>query len=105
MDYVKLYEAVRDEAFAYRRAVGNVAFPAPYMERMKNTLFNHLDEIEAALKFASEAQKQIDVLTVEIESADAELKAKDDEIKSLKAPQGKSRGNRAKIAVVDEFVE
>ena len=96
----ELYEKISDAAFSYRRAAANVAFPAPHVERMKNILFNNLGEIEEALKYAAEAEKQIHVLTVEIESADAELKEKDDEIAALK--KQKKQTTKAKKPDVEQ---
>lgn len=69
----ELYEKIRDNSFNMRKAISNTAVHAPYIERMKNVLYNNLSEIEDALKYASEAEKQIQVLEVELADAEREL--------------------------------
>ena len=92
MGYKELYEKVRDQAFSLRKALGNTVSTASHINQMKNVLYNNLDEIEKALKFAADAEQKIKVLEVEIDSADAELKEKDDEIAALK--EKKSAGKK-----------
>ena len=97
MEIKELYEKISDQAFSLRRALANTANFAPHVERMKNILYNHLGEIEEALKFAAEAEKKIKVLEVEIESADAELKEKDDEIRALREAKPKGKAKKADV--------
>lgn len=109
MGYKELYEKIRDQAFSMRKALGNTVSTAPHINQMKNVLYNNLDEIEEALKFAMDAEKKIKVLEVEIDSADAELQEKDDYIRELKEalekkPNGKRvAGKRAELPVIDEI--
>ena len=71
--YKELYEKIRDVAFTTRRALANTAAPASHIERAKNVLYNNMDAIEDALKYASEAEKQIQLLEVELADAEREL--------------------------------
>jgi len=73
MTMKELYEKVRDNAFDMRRCMSNTTNHAPYIERMKNILFNNLDAIENALKYAADAEKQIKVLELELADAEREL--------------------------------
>ena len=73
MDYKKLYEKIRDVAFNTRKGIENTAAPLRFVEQAKNVLYNNMDDIEAALKFASEAAKQIEVLELELADAEREL--------------------------------
>ena len=73
MEIKELYEKIRDNSFSMRKGMSNTTNHAPYIERMKNVLFNNLTEIEAALKYASEASKQIEVLELELSDAEREL--------------------------------
>lgn len=107
-DYKELYEKIRDMAFAVRNGIANTAVPMRFVEQAKNVLYNNMDGIEEALKFAMDAEKKIKVLEVEIESADAELQEKDDYIRELKEalekkPNGKRvAGKRAELPVIEE---
>lgn len=83
MNYQELYEKIRDLAFSTRRALGNTAVPGPHIERAKNVLYNNMDAIEQALKFAAEAKKDIDLLEVELADAEREI----DELKKPKTTQ------------------
>lgn len=105
MDIQALYEKIRDLSYNLRRGLGNTMNHTPFIEQTKNVLYNNLGAIEEALKFAADADKQIKVLTVEVESADAELKEKDDEIKALKEAADKPVGKRRKLPVVEDGVE
>lgn len=87
MNKQELYEEIRDAAFDTRKAINNTARPMPYVERMKNILYNRMDEIEETLKFAAEAEKQIAVLELELNDAEAELSEKDKQIAELTAPK------------------
>ena len=65
----------------------------------------------SAFNVAIDAEERIARLVVEVESADAELIEKDDEIAALKAklekkPNGKNvAGKRAELKLIDEHVE
>lgn len=73
MNRTELYEKIRDSHFNMRKGISNTNNHGPFMEQMKNILLNNLDEIEDALKFASEAEKQIQVLELELADAEREL--------------------------------
>lgn len=105
MEINALYDEIRDQAFRLHRAIGNVANSRPYVEQTKNILYNRLNEIEEALKFAAEAEKQIKVLTVEIESADDELKRKDDEIAGMRALLEKTPSSAKKKKNVEQDLQ
>ena len=68
-NYQALYEKIRDMAFNVRRGIESTAVPMRYVEQAKNILYNNMDDIEVALKFASEASKQIQVLELELDDA------------------------------------
>lgn len=72
-DYKELYEKIRDMAFAVRNGIANTAVPMRFVEQAKNVLYNNMDGIEAALKFAADAQDQIKVLELELSDAEREL--------------------------------
>ena len=73
MDYKQIYEKISDMAFTVRKGIANTAVPLRFVEQAKNVLYNNMDEIEAALKFAAEASKQIEVLELELADAEREL--------------------------------
>lgn len=73
IDYQELYEKIRDIAFSTRRALSNTAAPMGHVERAKNMLYNNMDAIEEALKFAAGAQKEIQLLEVELADAEREI--------------------------------
>ena len=73
VNYQELYEKIRDVAFATRRAIANTAAPMGHVERAKNVLYNNMNQIEEALRFAADAQKQIQVLELELADAEREL--------------------------------
>lgn len=85
-DYQGLYEKIRDIAFVTRNAVANTSAPGRYVDRAKNVLYNNMDDIESALKFAAEAGKQIALLELELNDAEREL----DEITKKTAPKKKA---------------
>lgn len=97
MECKEIYEKIRDHAFTMRRSIENSARNMQFIEMMKNVLFNNLDDIEEALKYAADAEDQIHLLSVELDDADAELAEKDKEIAELKAalakktPKGKKQ--------------
>ena len=72
-DFNDLYEKVRDNSFAMRKGMSNTQNHAPYIERMKNVMYNNLAGIEAGLKYAADAAKQIALLELELADAEREL--------------------------------
>lgn len=72
-DYKELYEKIRDNVFSMKKGMSNTQHHTPYIERMKNVLYNNLEGIEAGLKYAAEAAKQIELLEVELADAEREL--------------------------------
>ena len=72
-NYQEIYEKIRDMAFATRRAIGNTAAPGGHIERAKNVLYNNMDAIEDALRFAASAAKQMEILEVELADAEREI--------------------------------
>lgn len=107
MNAKELKEKISEQQFKLKKAKTSGMMVAQETDRLRNILVNSLDDILEALDMAISAEDRIECLTVEIESADAELQEKDDEIKALKAelekPNGKKvAGKRAKLPVVDE---
>ncbi len=90
-DYQVLYEKIRDIAFNTRKGIANTAAPARFVEQAKNVLYNNMDGIEAALKFAAEAEKQIKVLEIELADAEREL----DEMTKAKTTQKSKKATKA----------
>ena len=88
MGYTELYEKIRDMAFNTRRGIENTVNPRSFVEQAKNILYNNMDDIEAALKFASEASKKIAVLELELDDAEREL----DQLTKKTAPRKKGKG-------------
>ena len=88
MTYKELYEKIRDYAFTARKNIENGILVTRQVETMKNVLYNNLEDIEAALKFAAEAEEKMLLLETELDDAERELDEKDDEIKKLKAGSG-----------------
>ena len=72
-NYQETYEKIRDIAFVTRRAIGNTAAPGGHIERAKNVLYNNMDAIEDALRFAASAAKQIEILEVELADAERDI--------------------------------
>lgn len=68
-----LYEEIQEAAFNFRKAMSNGIRPQYQVETMKNILFNNLDGIEAALKYASEASTKIVILETELDDAEREI--------------------------------
>lgn len=89
MDYKGLYEKIRDMAFNVRKGINNTAVPMRYVEQAKNVLYNNMDDIEAALKYASDAEHQIKVLELELADAEREI----DDLTKKATPSGKKKGN------------
>ncbi len=87
MEFKELYEKVRSQNFKMKRALGNTAAPGAMIEQTKNILYNNIDEIEAALKYAAEAASTIQVLELELNDAEREL----DEIKKPAAKTSRKK--------------
>lgn len=68
-----LYEEISETAFRTRRGIANTAAPMRFVETAKNVLYNNMDAIEEALKYAAEASQKIRVLEVELADAEREL--------------------------------
>lgn len=73
MNYKELYEKIRDMAFTVRNGINNTSTPLRFVEQAKNILYNNMDAIEGALKFAAEAGQKIQVLELELDDAEREL--------------------------------
>ena len=73
MNYQELYEKIRDVAFTTRRAIANTAAPMSHVESAKNVLYNNIDAIEEALRYAVQAEKQITLLELELNDAEREI--------------------------------
>lgn len=84
-DFKTIYEKVRDVAFNTRKGIANSATPLRFVEQAKNVLYNNMDEIEEALKYASEASDNIRILEVELSDAEREL----DELTKKTTPKKK----------------
>jgi len=95
MDIKGLYEKISEHSFNMRRGIANSVNHAAFIEQMKNVLFNNLDDIEAALKLASEMEKQINVLEVELNDAERELSEKDKTIAELTSKRTTSKKKNA----------
>lgn len=111
MTVKELKQTIEEQAFALKKAKTRGFMVNQETEKMRNILVNNLDDILAALDVAIDAEERIARLVVEVESADAELVEKDDEIAALKAklekkPNGKNvAGKRAELPLIDEHVE
>ena len=105
MTIKELKETLSDQAFALKKAKTRGFMVNQETEKMRNLLVNNLDDIMNALDVAIEAEEKIARLVIEIESADAELAEKDDEIKALKEAADKPVGKRRKLPVVEDGVE
>lgn len=73
MDVKVLYEKISEQNFRLKRVLGNTSAPGGMIEQTKNVLYNNIDAIEEALKYASDAEKQIKVLELELSDAEREL--------------------------------
>lgn len=105
MTIKELKQTLDDQAFALKKAKTRGFMVNQETEKMRNILVNNLDDILAALDVAIDAEERIARLVVEVESADAELAEKDDEIKALKEAADKPVGKRRKLPVVEDGVE
>lgn len=85
MDNLKqLIQEVGDQAFRLRNAKANGIMVKQETERMKNVLLNNLDAIIEALRCAEEAGEQINILNVQLDDAEEDLKKAEAELKALK---------------------
>jgi len=75
MEIKGLYEKISEQNFTLKRVLGNSAAPGAIIEQTKNILYNNIDAIEEALKYAVDAEKNIQVLEVELQNAEDELDA------------------------------
>ena len=105
MTVKELKQTIEEQAFALKKAKTRGFMVNQETEKMRNILVNNLDDILAALDVAIDAEERIARLVVEVESADAELAEKDDEIKVLKEAADKPVGKRRKLPVVEDGVE
>ena len=105
MTIKELKQMLEEQAFALKKAKTRGFMVNQETEKMRNILVNNLDDILAALDVAIDAEERIARLVVEVESADAELAEKDDEIKALKEAADKPVGKRRKLPVVEDGVE
>ena len=101
MNIAELNKKITDQAFMLEKAKANGVMVNQEVERTKNILFNNMNGIIEALKYAQDAEKKINLLTVEIDSADAELQEKDDEINALKKAVAKAQQSKAKEKKTD----
>ena len=91
MDIKELYIKISDQNFRRKRVIANTAAPGAVIEQTKNILYNNVDAIEEALKFAAEAEQKIAVLETELNDAERELKEQDERIKELTATKTTSK--------------
>lgn len=75
MEIKGLYEKISEQNFTLKRVLGNSAAPGAIIEQTKNILYNNIDAIEEVLKYAVDAEKNIQVLEVELQNAEDELDA------------------------------
>lgn len=112
MTIKELKQTLDDQAFALKKAKTRGFMVNQETEKMRNILVNNLDDILAALDVAIDADERISRLVVEIESADAELIEKDDEISSLKEELAKkpssgkkAAGKQSEVSARDDYVK
>lgn len=101
MTIKELYEKISDQQFTMNRGIANSVNHAAFYEQMKNVLLNNLDAIVDALKFATNAEQQINVLNVELNDAERELTEMDARIKELEE-QVKTTGKKQKAPARNE---
>ncbi len=94
MDIKGLYEKISDQNFRMKRGIANSVNHGAYYEQTKNLLLNNADAIEEALKYAMEAEKNIQVLELELKDAERELDEKDKLIAELTAAGKKTTGKK-----------
>ena len=91
MDVKVLYEKISEQNFRLKRVLGNTSAPGGMIEQTKNVLYTNIDALEEALKYASDAEKQIKVLELELSDAEREL----DEMKNKTIPKRKKATTEA----------
>ena len=88
MEIKGLYEKISNQNFTLKRVIGNSAAPGAVIEQTKNVLYNNIDAIEEALKYAADAEGQIRVLEQELDDAEREI---DELTKAGKKATGKKK--------------
>lgn len=96
IDVKELLGKIEEQAFRCRHAESNGIRVDHERERLKNVLFNNVNDVIEALKIALSADTQIRMLEASVESADAELKELDDEIKRLRSAAASKAAARGK---------
>ena len=77
-------------------------------EKLKNIIMNNLQDIIGALKMLAEYSERVKELEADLESADAELRELDDEIKKLRnaaASKAAAKGKTKEKAVPASVAE
>ncbi len=85
MGIKEMVRDVQDQAFRLKNAESTGMLLRDERERMKNVLYNYKEEILEAIAMADEAEEKINILELQLDDADRELKELDEEIKALKA--------------------
>ena len=91
IDITELRKKIEDQLFKWNSAKSNGTMVNQETERMKNILLNNVGEIVIALKACEDSAQKISQLETEVESADAELKVQDEELKKLRKQAGKGK--------------
>ena len=99
IDITELRKKIDEQLFLLESAKSNGRMVNQETERMKNILLNNAREIVDALKMAEGAAERIKILEAEVDSADAELKELDDEIKKLRNASAPKAAAKGKITV------
>lgn len=97
IDITELRKKIEEQAFRLRSARSNGMMVPQETERMRNIMMNNIQEIVDALKVAENAAEQIKMLEAEVDSADAELKELDDEIKKLRLAAASKPAAKGKV--------
>lgn len=98
----ELKKKLESHAFRWKAAIQNGIMVNQETEQMKNILLNNLDGIIEAVGLAVEAADKIQCLEAEIDSADAELKELDNEIKKLRSAAASKPAAKSKTKVKAE---
>ena len=91
IDVTELRKKIEDQLFRWNNAKSNGTMVNQETERMKNILLNNVGDIVVALRACENSAQQIAELEAEIDSADAELKVQDEELKKLRKQNGKGK--------------
>lgn len=91
MDVNGLKQRIGDQLFTLKKAETLRIKVAQEREKLSNILVNNVDEIIEVLDYVAKADERIARLAAEVESADAELQEKDDEIAALKKTKAKAK--------------